>query len=269
MARLRREKSSQPTAPAWMVTYADLMSLMLTFFVLLVSFSQLQQEKIVKVLQSIQGAMGSQPDLLGPPSSSGVYPPDAAAIERLARRLQERLQTTGMDKEVRLEYDGQGGLRISLPSGVLFDSGSATLKSDPVTQRTLRDVADVLNGLPRAFFEVRGHTDNRPLVDTSVYRDNYELSFARAMAVARFVNANGGIPLEQFEIVACGPSQPAASNALPAGQAINRRVEIYVRGNLSPRELDNVRARFPENPRGDAEGRTESSVPGLGPGTEE
>jgi Flagellar motor protein len=139
------------------------MSLMLTFFVLLVSFSQLQQEKIVKVLQSIQGAMGTQPDLLAPPPLTGAYPPDAAAIERLARRLQEKLQTSGMDKEVRLEYDGQGGLRISLPSGVLFDSGSAMLKSDPVTQRTLRDVADVLKGLPRAFFEVRGHTDNRPL----------------------------------------------------------------------------------------------------------
>lgn len=242
-----------------MVTYADLMSLMLAFFVLLVSFSQVQQEKIIKVLQSIQGAMGTDLGSVAPTNTSGTYPPDAGAIEQMARRLQERLQTSGMDNDVRLEYDGEGGLRISLPSSVLFDSGSATLKPDPLTQRTLRDVAEVLRGLPRAFFEVRGHTDNRPLVDTSVYRDNYELSFARAMAVTRFVNDSGGIPLEQFEIVACGPGQPAASNALPAGQAINRRVEIYVRGGISPRDVDNVRASFPPG----SDGRVGNGGPTL------
>jgi chemotaxis protein MotB len=90
---------------------------------------------------------------------------------------------------------------------------------------------------------MRGHTDSRPLADTSVFRDNYELSFARAMTVTRYISDNGHIPLEQFEVISCGPGQPVATNDTPDGQAANRRVEIYVRGMLTPREKKDVEER--------------------------
>ncbi|MDX9974882.1 MAG: OmpA family protein, partial [FCB group bacterium] len=161
-------------------------------------------------------------------------------IERLARQLEERLLEQGKDDEVQLEYDGQGGLRIDLPSRILFGSAEAQLKRDAETQGILTDVAGVLSEVPDAFFEMRGHTDSRPLADTTVFRDNYELSFARAMTVTRFISENGRIPLEQFEVIACGPGQPVATNDTPEGQAANRRVEIYVRGKLTPKERRDV-----------------------------
>jgi chemotaxis protein MotB len=242
----RRRKVEGNHAPAWMVTYGDLMSLMLTFFIMLVSFSEVRRGKLEEALHSIQGAMGN-----AAASGGGVFkmmrqepaglPFDH--IERLARKLEERLLEMGKDKDVRLEYDGQGGLRIDLPSRILFDSAQAELKRDPDTQRILSDVANVLSEVPDAFFEMRGHTDSRPLADTSVFRDNYELSFARAMTVTRYISDNGHIPLEQFEVISCGPGQPVATNDTPDGQAANRRVEIYVRGMLTPREKKDVEER--------------------------
>jgi chemotaxis protein MotB len=239
----RRKKLESPRAPGWMVTYADLMSLMLTFFILLVSFSEVQRGKLEQALHSIQGAMG---DPKGPLGAIAVAHMDRPAglpfdhIERLARKLQERLLELGKDREVGIEYDGQGGLRIALPSSILFDSARAQLKRDPGTQRILADVAAVLAEVPGAFFELRGHTDSRPLTDTTEFRDNYELSFARAMTVTRYLSDNGRIPLEQFEVVACGPGQPLATNDTPDGQAANRRVEIHVRGVLTPQEQRNA-----------------------------
>ncbi len=225
------------------MTYADLVSLMLTFFILLVSFSQVQRGKLEQVLRSIQGAMGdaegAAPDLQGAWQAPAAVPFET--IERLARELQERLLERGNDRDVRLEFDGQGGLRIQLPSQILFDSGRARLKSDPVTHRILGDVAGLLAAVPGAFFELRGHTDDRPLADTSEFRDNYELSFGRAMTVTRYLSAQGRIPLDRFEVVACGPGQPVATNRTAEGQAANRRVEIHVRGELTPRERDDVR----------------------------
>lgn len=242
----RRRKLEQPRVPGWMVTYADLMSLMLTFFILLISFSEVRRGKLEEALQSIQGAMGDAAASGGSAfnmrrNEQPGLPFDH--IERLARKLEERLLAQGKDGEVQLEYDGQGGLRIDLPSRILFDSAEADLKRDPETQRILADVANVLSEVPEAFFEMRGHTDSRPLADTTVFRDNYELSFARAMTVTRFISDNGRIPMEQFEVISCGPGQPVATNGTAEGQAANRRVEIYVRGKLTPKERRDVEER--------------------------
>lgn len=242
----RRRKLEPPRVPGWMVTYGDLMSLMLTFFIMLVSFSEVRRGKLEDAVRSIQGAMSDATASGGhafnmPRQEKPGLPFDH--IERLARKLEERLLAEGKDQEVQLEYDGQGGLRIDLPSRILFDSAEAQLKRDPETQGILADVAGVLSEVPDAFFEMRGHTDSRPLADATVFRDNYELSFARAMTVTRFISDNGHIPLGQFEVIACGPGQPVATNDTPEGQAANRRVEIYVRGKLTPKERRDVEER--------------------------
>jgi chemotaxis protein MotB len=157
----------------------------------------------------------------------------------MARELRRRLQVAGREQDVRVEYDEEGGLKINLPSRILFDTARAELKSE--AEPVLNDVAEILAEIPEALIEVRGHTDSRPLINTRLYRDNHDLSYARAKSVGTYLNRLGGLPLEQFEIVALGPSQPIATNDTEAGMQENRRVELHIRGEFEADKLQEMR----------------------------
>src|SRR5690606_4418358 len=81
------------------------------------------------------------------------------------------------------------------------------------------------------FVEVRGHTDNRPISGAG-YRDNFDLSYERAKNVMLYFTRQGGLPQDEFEVIACGESQPIATNETEEGRQANRRVELFVRGDF-------------------------------------
>jgi chemotaxis protein MotB len=225
-----------------MVTYGDLMGLLLTFFVLLLSFSVISENDFNAAANSLQHAFGVLPGNISLIPMDHLPQRVSPRNERIARIMRERLQVMGRDEDIKVEYDKQGGLKISLPSEILFESASADMA--PAAYEVLGLVAQVLSGVPEAYIEVRGHTDSRPLTTASRYRDNYDLSFARADTVARHVQTVGAIPLERFEIIACGAGQPVASNAVPEGRQQNRRVEVYVRGEFTEEELRDMRGQL-------------------------
>lgn len=239
----RRKPEESGGAPAWLVTYGDLMSLLLTFFVLLLSFSTISERDFRRAMMSLQGAFGVlqyQDSAIRPIT---VTPRQASReMERIARKLRRALQIRGLEDQVRIEFDAAGGFKLSLPDAILFDSASADLK--PAAAPILDDVAEILAELPETFLEVRGHTDSRPLTSTARYRDNWDLSYFRADAVARYLNRAGNIPMRQFEVVACGESQPVATNDTEEGRAANRRVEVYVRGVLDRGRIEDLRREF-------------------------
>lgn len=240
MARQKKQKQGEEGAPGWVVTYGDMMSLLLTFFILLLSFSTISQDEFQKAMGSLKGALGVLPKSNGIISLNlRVQRNRKEEMQTAARKLAEQLQIEGKEKQVKIEFDATGGLKISLPSAILFDAGSATLK--PESASVLEHVAEVLGQLPDTFIEVRGHTDNQSLTDTVRYRDNYELSYFRADAVTRQLTISGRVPINQFEIVACGPSQPLASNTTEEGRRANRRVEIFVRGLVDKSKMDSLR----------------------------
>lgn len=233
-------------APMWMCTFADLMSLLLTFFVLLLSFSTIAEpEKFEQALSSLRGAFSVFEGSLEPISIQ-PNPPTSNQSERLrriARDLRRRLQVKGKEQEIELKFD-EGGLRINLPGQILFESGSATLTAEagPI----LSDVAELLGGQEGISIEVRGYTDDRPLTSSTVYRDNYDLSYGRAKQVTASLSRSGQIPMEEMEIVALGPTKPIADNATEEGRAANRRVEIYVRANETGADLSGLEEKLGE-----------------------
>ncbi|MFM1918543.1 MAG: hypothetical protein RLZZ303_177 [Candidatus Hydrogenedentota bacterium] len=229
MAKREKKGGGDEGAPGWIVTFSDLMSLLLTFFVLLLSFSTIQEEEFNEAMMSLQGALGILPQfssVVSPMQRNQRRQQDES--ERAARQLKRMLQVKGLERQVKIEYDAKGGIKISLPNAILFPPGSAVLSADAYA--LLDDVAEVLAQMPETFIEVRGHTDATPLTATTQFRDNYDLSYFRSHAVAERLRSGGGIPEEQFEIIACGPSQPIASNDTEEGRVTNRRVELYVRG---------------------------------------
>jgi chemotaxis protein MotB len=236
MAERKKKKGDAPKgAPGWMVTYGDLMSLLMTFFVLLLSFSTINEEEFKEALLSLKGALGVLPrhqsviSLRQPSQRMPRMPQD---MEVVARQIMEQLQMLNRDADVEMTYDdNRGGLRIVLPSELLFGSGNADLVTEAYP--VLRVVADVLTDLPDPRVEVRGHTDNMPLRNAPQFADNWDLSYARAKNVMAFLQQASGLDPRYLEPVACGESQPLESNATPEGRQANRRVELFMRGDFS------------------------------------
>jgi len=228
-----------PGAPAWLATFADMMSLLLTFFILLLSFSTISEDKFKQALMSMEGGFRPFPAMSGfvtmiPRTSKK----SEAETSQAARRLRRMLQVRGLEKSVKIEFDAMGGLKINLPGHLLFEPGQSTLR--PEALPVVEEIALVLSELPESFFEVHGHTDAQPLTATPQFRDNYDLSYYRAHSVTEQLVIGGGLPIEQFEIQANGASQPIATNDTEEGRAANRRVEIYVRGLLDKQKLDRL-----------------------------
>ena len=120
----------------------------------------------------------------------------------------------------------EGVAVITIKSEVLFPSGKASLTTEG--KAALKKAAQqIQHDYPNAEIEVRGHTDNAP-IRYSPYKSNYELSCARATAVASYLIESGGFSASQVRTVGQGESQPVASNATAAGRAKNRRAEIVV-----------------------------------------
>ena len=226
-------------APLWVVTYGDLMSLLLTFFILLLSFATMDKPREVQeAMISIKGAFGVLPRELTTvrinPIPVRMRRPNKK-VEDLGRRVQRALQVAGLQQDIKLTYDAAGGLKITLPGQMLYRRGETRIR--PEAFALLENIGAMLSDLPETFFEIRGHTDNTALSSDVLYRDNHDLSGKRADAVARFMNRNAGIPLDRFEIIACGSGQPIATNTTEEGRSANRRVDIYVRGLMDSQQV--------------------------------
>ena len=137
----------------------------------------------------------------------------------LVAKLREASSAGTLDVEVR-----KGNMLVRVGDAILFDPGQATLKPDG--QKALQQVAQALKEIGERDFLVAGHTDNRPF-KSSPYASNWELSTARAVAVVRFLQAEG---VDPRRLAAAGYSEfdAIADNTTPETRALNRRIEIVV-----------------------------------------
>jgi chemotaxis protein MotB len=184
----------------WAVTYGDLMSYLMIFFLMLYVATTTRS---VGMQMSIKAA-------------EQRFSNDVQTIEQLFARY-------GAQKIAKLEI-GENKIRIVFQAPVLFESGSAFLKSDslPVLQQVVRSLADMPNSI-----QIEGHTDDRPILPGSKFDSNWELSSARAFAVLRFFEING-LPEARLSATGYGEFRPLTSNATTEGRAINRRIEINI-----------------------------------------
>lgn len=213
-----------PTSPGWMTTYGDLMSLLLVFFILLVSFSTLEVTQFHKAMGSLkQGGDG----IFRPSTGQILIEAPAqlsAEFDRAVSDLGEELARQSLSEQVRVYWDTQG-VRFVLQDEVLFPPGSAVLNTR--YRDVLTAVADVIRTLPVAELQVEGHTDDTP-IRTERYLSNWELSTARAVAMLRFLEGLGLVPPRKLAAHGFGEFRPFVPNDSPANKAKNRRVEIYV-----------------------------------------
>lgn len=229
------EKKSSGGAPGWMCTYGDLMSLLLTFFILLYSFSSLDAAKFQSLASALQSVLlgDSNPEIFqDSPSSDNpvtlpIPSPDASEVESEIQEIYKEVYTfiseQGLQAEVSVRTERRGVV-IDIQENVLFDSGSAVIKDES---------REILNKLSLIFKEIdkdtaiEGHTDNMP-INTYQFPTNWELSTTRAVNVLRyFVEVNGADPTK-ISATGYGEYRPIASNETSEGKSRNRRVNILL-----------------------------------------
>ena len=212
----------------WVVTYGDMMSLLLTFFILLVSFSSIQETKFKEAMESLQGALGvlkdyptsiEQPNVLIPQPRQT----DNSKIYYQVRQLERFLLQEKLDKDVRVELTEEG-IRLSIVDSVLFASAEADLQ--PGAMKLLDRVAIMVDGVGKEI-TISGHTDSVP-IHTPRFPTNWELSAARAISVARRFQSLGIEP-DRMSATGYGEWQPIETNETEKGRTANRRVEIFLK----------------------------------------
>ncbi|MBL8027214.1 MAG: OmpA family protein [Fibrobacteres bacterium] len=231
--RKKKEEEVEEGAPGWVVTYGDCMSLLLTFFILILSFSSIQQTKFEDATASIKRSLGFMPkntSLFKYPNSNPAY--GEAESERIISEMQEfkvKISENNLSDNVKTMLTDKGA-RFIVYDPLLFESGSAELKREAYGPLML--IADMLRKFPDTDIRVEGYTDDIP-ISTYKFQSNWELSSARAISVVRFFIDKANLSPNKLGATGYGEHRPLAENNSSEGRSKNRRVEIFADINLT------------------------------------
>jgi len=226
------EEDEEPSSPAWMATFADMMTLLMCFFILILSFSTMEVDKFKLAMGSLQGALGTlgvqkklRPDQSWfSPKTQNPHQIKQKSILDHIEKMREQIKKEGLEDKISIEEEG-GEVYIQMKDNMLFDSGKAQLK--PTYFNLLSLIAKTLFKDAKQI-RVEGHTDNLP-IQTKEYQSNWELSIQRALIVVRhFVNHENINPTKLI-IAGFGEHKPIAANDSPGNRAKNRRVVLNLK----------------------------------------
>ena len=234
----RRVQPGHANHERWLVSYADFITLMFAFFVVMFASSQADRSKAKRVSESVtraleQGAGAKLQSLeiqVGPKSGQGkekVAAPatSAQAAELLPSRdyLNDQLKNEIASGKMRISLEARG-LVVSLRQATFFPSGEDTI--DPATYPSLQKVATAISQLPNPV-RLEGHTDAIP-IHTVRFHSNWDLSAARAIAVLNLLTTRFSIPVQRLAVAGYAETIPIAANDTEEGRASNRRVDIVI-----------------------------------------
>ncbi len=244
----RRKAPQKENHERWLVSYADLVTLLFAFFVVMFASSQTDKSRAKEISEAVRKALkeGSMPPrvaailggtvddigrgnamLHGPAMRKVEKPVDpvppvldlTSSIQILRRKLNDEISHGSV--EIHVE---ERGVIIGLNSAVFFPPGEDTI--DERACPTLAKVASVLNQLPNSL-RLEGHTDSLP-ISNARFRSNWELSAARSIAMLRMLNERYGVQRDRMAIVGYADTYAVGSNTSEEGRKKNRRVDIVI-----------------------------------------
>ncbi|CCH47665.1 flagellar motor protein MotB [Pseudodesulfovibrio piezophilus] len=227
-------KSSPPPQeegiPAWMATFADMVTLLLCFFVLLLSFTNSDVTNFKMMMGSIQDALGVQLEdsaALSTPYAESSFKErksvkENRAIVELGARLKQFIRAKDLSKMARISSD-KSGVMLRFDNSAMFAKGTVTLS--PAAQQALKIVID---GMKDKDFNlvIRGHTDGEQ-PESTLYSSNWELSAARAATCLRYILAHSDISAKRMKAVGYASAKPILPSTTEANKRTNRRVEFF------------------------------------------
>lgn len=246
MARKKKGGDEGGGGESWLNTYADMVTLLLCFFVLLFAFSNLDTQKFNALAASLQTAFNIHPGGMTADNAPNVM---AGALldgqgdtrvvttsnqteksHQVLAMIQQAIKEMDLESEIDTWVD-ERGVVVSISEQMLFDEGSARMH--PEARRILYKIGSILERLPNRL-DIEGHTDpNIPV--NSIYGDNWGLSSARAATVTSYLDEMIGISPNRMKAVGYAATSPKIPNDSPANMRLNRRVDIIVESEHSVR----------------------------------
>jgi len=255
MGRRKKMSADNSTHNEWLATFSDTVTLLLTFFILLYSFSMVDAKKFKSVSNALQSVLagsggttifdystdnGNVP-LEGETSADSVSPQmldkmKAQEIENQAlfKKIKKDINSAGLEANVKV-IDETKGVVLEFSDSVLFDSGKAQLKEQSLP--LMEKVSNIVKDIPNQIV-VEGHTDNVPMRN-SEFKSNWELSCFRAVNVLKYLIEVKNINPARLSAVGYGEYKPKVKNSNEINKAKNRRVNImilYKEGEYSSNE---------------------------------
>ncbi len=237
--RAARRAKTSTSHDRWLVSYADFLTLLFAFFVVLFASMRQNNLNFQKVSTSIHAGfdtMGAHPDhnnsvaTVATPAPAKRAPTASPASLDLSEELRTVLSDSISKHQIVLQQSPEG-LIISLRELGFFHSGEAQLL--PAARQQLQQTAGVLMS-HHLTVRVEGHSDDQP-IHTNLFHSNWELSTSRAMSVLLVLVDESGFDPEKISIAGYGPYRPIASNATTEGRQMNRRVDLVVLTNPAAR----------------------------------
>ena len=231
MARVKKQQEEAGGGGSWALSYGDMMTLLLTFFILIVSFSTVELIKFRKAMGSLRGALGVLMEQDGDAIQSDAHSLNSQPMLKEEILLQALSEIE--DKVFKIDAGAQAqmdievmkeGVGFRLNNELFFELGSATIT--PAFKRVLYQIGLLIKRFS-CQVRVEGHTDDLP-IRTAQFPSNWELSAVRAVSIVRYYVEEMGMDPKRFLATGYGQYQPLVPNDSPQNRQKNRRVEIYL-----------------------------------------
>jgi chemotaxis protein MotB len=233
----REENEEKENSERWLLTYSDLITLLMIFFIVMYTMSKVDSEKYKSVSQSLNSVMGGSTggsiagtgggSIIGTIGASGTgtgsEPTEEDRMNTIKSDVTKYLDDNGLKDNVNVEIS-ERGLVIQIDNSILFDSGKDEIKDE--ARRRMILLGNILKET-EGYIRVEGHTDNLP-IHNSKFKSNWELSSARATNVVELLEEVSGISPERLSAVGYGEFRPVGDNNTEEGRSQNRRVEIVI-----------------------------------------
>ena len=244
MPKRQHEEEHGGNHERWLLTYSDMITLLMIFFIVMYSMSQVDKNKFAAVAEQLSVVLGGGSIVTTETAGQGGIlkdmPPTSLdnAMNQAQETLEKYIEENNLGSMARV-YRDERGMVISLNEGLLFKSGSAEI--DKNSKEVLMKVSGAIKKLPN-YIRVEGFTDNVP-IKNSYFASNWELASQRAINVGQIMIDNGLIP-ELLSTVSYGEYRPLYPNDSDEHRSLNRRVDIIVmdqqNNNMEPQTVNGM-----------------------------
>jgi chemotaxis protein MotB len=230
----RKHAGEHDNLERWLLTYADLITLLLGLFVILYASSQVDMKKYKAVMSAFENVFGGGPSQGTLPGDKGLMSSPALSPPMKASQVMERKVKAAIGDALKkggaLVTADERGVTVHFLEKFMFDPGEADIKSQALP--VLDTLGFLLASIPNRI-RVEGHTDDTP-IHNAQFPSNWHLSVARALNVGYYLLQRYPIRPEKVAIVGYGEYHPLVPNDTPVHKAENRRVDIVILNNITP-----------------------------------
>ncbi len=228
MIMSRKRKDDDENLDRWLLTYADLITLLLALFIVLYSMSRIDARKFEKVSTALNSVLAGSPTILSGkagalPFSERMRLRNLHQLRELERAISKYVTANKLEPEIETILN-ENDLILHISESAFFEAGKADIK--PKAKEFLQALSKMLSDLPNEI-RVEGHTDNVP-IRTKQFPSNWELSVTRATNVVRFFVEQCGYDPQKIAALGFGEYRPRFPNDTPQNRRRNRRTDIVI-----------------------------------------